>query len=701
MRTRMMADCTSSALALTVVLALLVPAAVAADPPGKADIDQAVAALAAYKAGQNPAPVRRLGGMLQGMHGKASLQRHMEEKLVGLLAGDADHEAKLQACQVLARIGTEASIPALEKMLGEEKTTHLACWALEPNPSAEALAALRRGLPKTKGEAAVAICNTLGQRRDERAIPLLQKRISDPSEMVAEAALAAVGKIATPKAADVLAEARKRVGKALRGPANDAYLQCASRLAGAGERDRAVAMFEEVLADDVARRYHRGALVALMRQAGSKAIPHALAAIRGNNKMMQAAAIAHVPVLRGQDVVERLADELPKQPARVQTLLLSALADRGGADARRVVTDAVNAREPEARVAAIKALAHVGDASSVPLLVKTAGQGKTDEERQAALISLRRIQGDEANAAILEAMKAAPSPLRAELISVLHGRGTKSAVPALLDQAASEDEAVQQAAFKALGHLAGPGRLPVLVQRLTDLKGKKARPAAERAVVQVARKAEAPAAGRRPVLAAFEETDDVMAQTSLIRVLGNVGGAKALSVVARATEDEEEAIRDAAVRALGSWPDTSAVPTLIDLAKKTDNRTYQVVALRGAVRLLAKGAGGPSEQTLGTYKALMAMVARPEDAKLVLAGLAKVPHPEALRMAVDCLDEKAVRPEACAAAIAVAEQLMKVDGGKKYAKDVIGPLEKVAEAATGKLAGRAKGLLKHARSKAK
>jgi HEAT repeat protein len=644
--------------AFAAVLALLAGAAGAAEAPTKADIDQAVAALAAYKAGQEHTPVTRIGEMLQAMHGKADLQKHMEQKLIGLLESSADYEAKLQACQVLARIGTEACIPALEKMLDDPKTTHIACWALEPNPSAEALAALRRGLQGAKGEAAVTIMGVLGQRRDEMAVPILEKHVGDHSEMVAEAALAAVGKIATPKAADILAKARKSVGKALRGAANDAYLQCANRLADAGQTDRAVTMFEEVLDDDVDVCYHRGALIALMRHAGGKAIPHVLAAIRSNDQMMQGTAIANVPLLRGEDVVPRLAAELPKQPPRIQALLLSALADRGGDDARKVVTDAVDAKEPEARVAAVKALARIGDASSVPLLVKAAGRGKTDEEREAALISLRRLQGDGADAAILDAMKTAEPPVRAELISVIHGRGTKEAVSALLDQAAADDEGVQAAALKALAHLAGPDHLPDLVKRLVNLKAAKARPAAERAVVQVAQKTSAPDAGARPVLAALKKADDVMTQTSLLRVLGGIGGDAALTAVTDALDAGQEGVRDAAVRALGSWPDASAVPALVGLAKKTDNRTYRVVALRGAARLLAKGAGVPSEEVLRPYKDLMAMSERPEDKKLVLAGLADVPHPEALQMAVECLGNQAVRGEAAMAAVKIGEAVM-------------------------------------------
>jgi len=645
-----------AAVALILTTAMMVAPTVLAVT--QAEVDQAVAALATYEAGDDPAPVRRMQDLLQAVHGQEALARRMEQQLVGLLAGDADYEAKLQACQALARIGSEACIPTLETMLGDPKTTHIACWALQPNPSAEALAALRRGLGKADGEAAVCIMGVLGHRRDEMAIPLLQERARSANATVAEAAIAALGKIATPKAADVLADLRTSAPKALRGPANDAYLQCANRLADAGDADRAARMFETVLADDVALRYHRGALLALMRHAGEKAVPHVLSAIRGIDPMMKAAAIANIPSLEGEGIVERLAAELPDQSAEVQALLLTALADRGGPAARRVVTEAVSSKTPEARMAALKALARVGDASSVPLLAGAAAEGKTDEEREAALVSLRAVQGAGVDGAIIAEMQQADPPLRTELIGILHGRGTEAAVPALLDQAAGGDETVQAAAFKALGHLAGPKHLPALVQRLVDLAGEQARSAGERAVVEVARKVEDPDRRADAILAAFEKAEDITVRTSLLRVLGGIGGAKALAAVTETLETKDEAVREAAVRALADWPDASAVPALIDLVKTTKDRTRRVVAMRGAARLLAEGEGAHSPETLAAYKDLMALSERPEDKKLILAGLADVPHPEALAMAVDCLDRQGVRGEAAVAVLKIGRAVL-------------------------------------------
>jgi len=639
----------------------------------KADVDKVVADLAKFKSGDPVDPVNNLQALLREIHGQADLTQRLEKGLAGLLEGDADPEAKLQACQALGRIGSEACIPVLEKMLPDPKTNHMACYGLQPNPSPKALAALRRGLEKSKGQAAVCICGVLGYRRDKEAVPILARltRATDPQ--VVEAALAALGKIGGPEAANLLGAARKSVGPALRGTATDAYLQCANRMAEEGMKKPAVAIFQEVLADDLPVMYHRGALLALMRTAGDAALPHVLAAIRGNDSMMKAAAIANIHALEGEDIIDRLAAELPNQAPQAQALLLAAIADRGGPAARKVITESLTSDVPAARMAAIKGLAVVGNATSVTPLLEVVGSGSA-EEKEAAVVALRNISGEGVDQALIAAMTEAAPPLRAELIGVLHGRGTEAAVPALLDQAGFADARVQTAAFKALGRLASPADLPKVVDRLAAVTSDAARPAAERAAVEIAHKAADPARGAAPVLGALEKSDRPAVQASLLRVLGGIGGAQALAAVTQALNADQANLRDAAVRTLAAWPDASAVPALVGVVRKSGDQTHRVVALRGAIRLLGDAASPAN--AMPAYKDLMAAADRPADKKLILGGLAGVAHVDALHLAAGCLDDAAIRAEAALATLKIGQALIGSDPDAVKAA-----MEKVQQAA--------------------
>ncbi len=643
---------------LLVVVACGIAAAAPAPAVTKADVAKAVADLAGYKSGEDHAPVQNMATLLQHIAGKAGLLRQTERGLIGLLAGEADLEAKLQACQVLARIGSEACIPILEKMLADPTTNHMACWALQPNPSPKADAALRSALAGTKGKATVCICGVLGHRRDAASTAALAKLAAAGDPMVAESALSALGKISGAEVATILADARKRVPDVLRPAATDAYLQCAGRMATAGQAAPAAAIYNDVLAADAPLRFHRGALLGLMRTAGADAIPLVLKTIRSNDPKMRAAAIANIPELKGEGITRQLAAEMPNLPPDAQVLLIGALASRGDTAANEAVLKATGSASAEVRAAAVAALADIGDASCVTFLARAAADAKTDSEKQAALLSLRRLKGDGVDEAVTKSMAGAKPEARALLIDILLSRSAAGAVPAILKEAGSGDEGVRKAAFRALGVLAKAKDLAALVDLLVGLRGDAGRDDAERTVIEVARKVADEGARADAALAALAKATSTAAKGSMLRVLRGIAGAKALNAVKAAVKDAEPAIRDAAIRALADWPDAAAVAPLMDVFRSTESTVHRVVALRGCVRLLGLGGGLSTAETLKAYAGLMALAKRPEDKKLVLAGLAKVAHSDALAVAESCMDDAAVRAEATLAVLGIARAVM-------------------------------------------
>jgi len=641
---------------LLVLVACGIAAAAPAPPVTKADVAKAVADLARYKAGDDHAPVQNMATLLQRIAGRADLLRQTERGLIVLLARGADPEAKLQACQVLARIGSEACIPILVKMLAYPETNHMACWALQPNPSPKAAAALRSALAGTKGKAAACICGVLGHRRDAASTAALAKLATGGDPMVAEAALSALGKISGAEVATILADARKRVPDALRPAATDACLQCAGRMAAAGQTGPAAAIYKAVLAADAPLRFHRGALLGLMRTAGADAIPLVLKTIRSNDPQMRAAAIANIPELKGDGITRQLAAEMANLPPDAQVLLIGALARRGDTAANESVLKATGSASAEVRAAAVAALADIGDASCVAMLARAAADAKTDSEKQAALLSLRRLKGDGVDDAITKSMAAAKPDARAPLIDVLLSRSAAGAVPAILKEAGGGDEGVRKAAFRALGVLARAKDLAAVVDLLVGLKGDAGRDDAERTVIEVARKVEDE--GADAALAALAKATSAAAKGSLLRVLRGIAGAKALDAVKTAVRDSDSGIQDAAIRALADWPDAAAVAPLMDVFRSTESTVHRVVALRGCVRLLGLAGGLSTAETLKAYSGLMALAKRPEDKKLVLAGLAKVAHSDALALAESCMNDPAVRAEATLAVLGIARAVM-------------------------------------------
>lgn len=176
----------------------------------------------------------------------------------------------------------------------------------------------------------------------------------------------------------------------------------------------------------------------------------------------------------------------------------------------------------------------------------------------------------------------------------------------------------------------------------------------ERALVETSKRT--PEKGTQLFLDALSAADMAM-RCSLLRVLGRLGGKKALQVVTADTKSADATVKDAAVRALAEWPDASAATELLNIARSTETLAHHVLALRGCVRLVVSAAGGserPPQEKTRFYKDAMSAARRPEDKTLVIARLANERSLEALNVVADHLGDEALRAEAALAVVKLA-----------------------------------------------
>ncbi len=133
-----------------------------------------------------------------------------------MLRSDADDLQKIKACKRLALIGDRSVIATVSPLLANDRLSHGARLVLEAIPDPEAAAALRDAIPSLKGNLLVGVINSLGARHDEKATGALGQKLADPDPAVAAAAGAALGRIATPEAAELLLKATANSNPATR-----------------------------------------------------------------------------------------------------------------------------------------------------------------------------------------------------------------------------------------------------------------------------------------------------------------------------------------------------------------------------------------------------------------------------------------------------------------------------------------------------
>ncbi len=395
---------------------------------------------------------------------------------------------------------------------------------------------------------------------------------------------------------------------------------------------------------------------AVADEANQEIIDMVIEALKSDDPEMQTGAITIVREIPGEEVTRALAQELPKLSATAQVQLLSALADRGDATALPAVIKASQSENESVRIAGLKAIGQLGDASSVPLLAERAAKTRGTEQK-AAQESLYRLRGQAVDQAILQGVPSASSGVKVELIRAIGERNVAGAVETLLKTARGEDRKVRVESFKVLKVVAKPDDLPALVNLLLGVKSDSDRNEAERMIAAVAHKVEDPNRQAAAVLAILPNVKDVPNRASLLRVLGRIGDSSALPTLRTALTSREEEIRDAAIRALSEWPTAEPVPDLLKVAQTSENRVHKILALRGFVRLLGLANERSAEETIELYKKAMDLASDAPEKKRVLSGLASTKSLAALNMAAEYLDDLALHREAESAAVRIAQSI--------------------------------------------
>jgi len=279
-------------------------------------------------------------------------------------------------------------------------------------------------------------------------------------------------------------------------------------------------------------------------------------------------------------------------------------------------------------------------------------------------------------------------------------RRMTTAIPALFDAARDPDAKLRVAAVKKLGELAGPDQLPGLFDLLAKAGSPEDLEAAEQTLSAVCLKATDPAACVGQLESRLAQSQPTQ-KCALLRVLGAVGGTKALQAIRAAVSDSNAEVHAAAIRTLGSWSTVDAADDLLGLAKTADSPADKMICLRGYLRLAGQGEV-PVDKRLAMCRQAAPLAQKDDEKKLLLAALGTITSVEALDLIAPYLDDAGTKDEAAASVVDVADKLLKEkDSAKAAAPKLVGPLDKVAQAtANADLAKRAKDLRDQAKDKA-
>jgi HEAT repeat protein len=578
-----------------------------------------------------------------------------ERALISVLQSSAPQAEKAITCKKLAIYGTKDAVPALAPLLADPELTSWARIALEAIPDPSADAALRDALEKLQGRLLVGTINSIGVRRDPKAVNGLVKKLKDTDPTVVSAAAVALGRIGGTAAAKALTQSLSAAPETARSDVAQGCILCAECFIAQGKPTEAGKLYDTVRAANVPRQRQLEAIRGAILARQSAGLPLLLEQLRSPDKALFGIGLRTARELPGRNVTEALAAELQKCSPERQSFLLLALGDRTDAAVMPAVLAAASKGSQTLRLTAVGVLDRMGNASSVPVLLIAAADADADVS-QAALSALARLPGNEVDAALSDRLATASGKNRQVLVTLAGQRHIDSSLPAIVRSTGDSDAGVRTAAVQAIGILGTDAQTADLVRLLQTTQNAKERGDIEMALLAISSRTGARSV---PPVLPLARNDDIALRIIALHVLASAGGPDALAAVQSAVQDKDETVQDEAVRTLSTWPnnwpeDSGVAQPLLALAKSDAKTSHQVLALRGYLQYLQSNKQLKNDDKLSKLTEVLPLIKRPDEKRLAIAAIGTIPAPAALELLVTFASEQVVADDACSAIVKLA-----------------------------------------------
>ena len=607
--------------------------------------------------------------------GAESERKMVSGALVDALKSAENVEVTSFLIRQLQLAGKDEAVTPLRRYLSDERLCGPAAQALVTIGTPDAGKAFLKVLPEVSGSNRVTLIQALGQLRSKAAVETLLEDAAADNPDTRQVALWALANIGDPAAADVLAEAVRAATASEGAQAASNYVLFAQRLAEGGRKRQCVAICRELLARPLGYDTRAAALSTLVTVLGGDALDDLLNAMDTGDVQLQGAALALADRIPGRRATGRWVAKLEKAPPEVQAKIVTMLGRRDDSAALRAVRKALKDADRGVRLAATEALVRSAGDDAAGDFIEALQIADQPAEVAALKEALLRLPGRATLAAVTKALPEASPADQITLLEVLAEQGSEDQLETVLEHTRSGDEGVRVAAIDALGQLGGEDDMPQLLDLLLKARGDGERAVAQRAVVTVANRIPDPERRADHVLTFLDKSTGEQ-RGHLLRVLGRIGGDRALENILKATRSNDPALKDAAIRALADpngslwdWPDVSAAADLLDIIRQSDDLTHQVLALRSYVRIIDTADLLPGRK-IRYLKDALAVVSRPEDKQLVFSALGKVPALESLKLMSAYLSDEDLQTEAAFAVVNIAQGL----SGPEVAMGLIGTL---------------------------
>ena len=558
-----------------------------------------------------------------------------------------------EACERLRKLSWTAGVEAVPELIkaqsADPRVADMALYVFQRIRDAEADKMLVAAYPQISVERHPMICEVLGKKHVEEAVPVLKQALNENG--CASAAAIALGRIGTKEALDALTDFLPKAAEESRRDVLAGMVNCLYHLQ---PKDCTAASEAIWAATDTLPHQKACAFAVRCENRGDESIADIVEAIRkGDEAMMNVIPklleSKHIP-----NALPKISAEwktFPKNRAVVVFQMVGKTADKRY-ESLLLAAMAAEKEHEQLRLSAVNALEKCGTEKCViPLatLATTTEHGCQSSRRVLTRIQSEPVGAIDAAMIVMAADKKHPAAVRAVLIGVLGQRHYRPSFPLLLNSVVDRDDAIRREAIAALSMIAVETDYPMVIDLLCKAQKSADRNRLAGLAVTLGHQMKDGDAMAKILLDAMAQ-GDAPAKISLLGVMGKLGLAATLPEIVKALDSQEDAMKRAAILALTEWP-TAEPLTAFRQANRNENHSLalRVLALRGYAQMLSLPSNRKIDETITMYKEAMQLATGVAEKVSIISGIGQLAHPDALNLVRSYADDNELKESVSAA----------------------------------------------------
>ncbi len=617
--------------------------------------------------------------------GKEAQRVKYVQGLIGALKEINDQDNKGYVISLLQKAGKDDAVIALIPYLRDAYLSSKAARALATIGSENASKALLTELKSAKGNSLLSIVEALGDSKYVGAEASLLPMLGEGNADVKKVLLYALSNIAGSSSFDALKNAAKNANYRYDVTnASASYIHYAKRLLENGNKQLAEKIALDLLEDaamDTQVGSRIGALGILTQIHGASFTNNLIKAAGDKNLEYRIAALKlALPYQDNANIDQWIKGLKTVDDATRADMITMLAANPNNTKLVPKLKKSLRSSSEVERAAAIAAMAKLSSDKSASTFIRLLAKGN-ESDRGAIKEGLMTMTGNRVPSVMTAALKNSSPADKVILIDVLANRGYDGSFYAINSLLSDSDPAVRKAAANALPYVSRSINLPVLLNNVQAEHNK----AVEKAIVNVVNNSSEKDRDIDNVLSHYRNLNEQQ-KSDFINVLAGIGGEKTLKVVSESLSSSNLNLKNAAVSAIASWKDESALSNLVALSRSTTDVKQLDAILSGLIRITAMS-NITDEQKVLIYRDAMAVARTSSQKTSILRNIESNTTYNALIFAGTFLDDKELQKTAANAVMNIALDNVNYNGN-----DVKVLLTKVL----GLLGGSESGYLKEA-----